>query len=79
MTYEPYLPWTCDLCQASGEVSAPATADCTDLSAAVEEAHAIASPGCSGTWRNPGLHVGRIVVPSRSTPRRSLPWQEAPH
>jgi hypothetical protein len=78
MTYEPYMPWSCGRCEARGEVIVPASADCFDRVALVEEAHAIASETCPGRWDAWGLRVGQIVVPTAASPRRSVPWSPAP-
>jgi hypothetical protein len=72
MTYEPYLPWTCDVCGRLGRVAVPAEADLQEREFRVEEAHAIAT---EGSCPAPVLRTGQIVQPDIKHPLRAGPSQ----
>jgi hypothetical protein len=75
--YEPYMPWSCDICGRRGDVIVPNDSDCHDRVRLVDESHAMMAEGeCPGGWRVPGLRTGPIVNPEApSVRRRRIPWR----
>jgi hypothetical protein len=67
VTYEPYLPWSCDRCGRAGLAPVPSDADPQELQYRALEAHAIATEGCPGFPR-----LGQLCRPDFN-PLRTAP------
>jgi hypothetical protein len=72
VTYEPYLPWSCDRCGRRGQAPVPAETDPQELQYRALEAHDIATDGsCPGFPR-----TGQLVLPDLTHPLRYGPSEQ---
>jgi hypothetical protein len=61
LIYEPYLPWSCDVCGQTGRLCVPSEWDVECIECAMDEAHAIANPECPAKSRS--FRVGKLEQP----------------